>query len=161
MQNENSGNVRGFELEVPTGAPIVDTNLTPGLIILAKTGVYYTNQAGGVACFHPIEEGYFVPFDLGYKNWRELRWELERLGDSIGTWLGLSSEDADKLDSLFEMHKVPLKVERALLESSYEAWVYVRVLNLEECGVKFKGMTDGSLFHDDQPLAVLVYENSD
>jgi hypothetical protein len=161
MQNENSGNVRGFSLEeIPPGAPIVDTNCMPGLIILAKTGVYYTNQAGGVACFHPIEEGYFVPFDLGYKNWRELRWDLERLGDSIGTWIGLSSEDADELDSLFEKYEVPLRVERALLESSYEAWIYVRISDLGECGVEFRGVKECSS-HDDQPLAVLVYENSD
>ena len=161
MQNESSGNVRGFSLEeVPPGAPIVDTNRMPGLIILEKTGVYYTNQAGGVACLHPVREGYFVPFDLGYENWRELRWDLERLGDSIGTWIGLSSEDADKLDSLFEVHKVPLKVERALLGSSYEAWVYVRVLNLEECGVRF-GKVKECYYQDDYPLAVLVYENSD
>jgi hypothetical protein len=89
-----------------------------------------------------------------------LNWELQKLGDSIGTWIGLTSEDADKLDSLFEAYKVPLKVERALLGSSYEAWVYVRVLDLEKCGVKCKSVKEFSL-HDDQPLAVLVYENSD
>jgi len=160
MQNKNSGNVCGFSSEIQPGAPIVDTNCMPGLIILAKTGVYYTNQVAGVACFHPIVEGYFVPFYLGYRNWRELNWELQELGDSIGTWIGLSSEDADKLDSLFEKYEVPLRVERSLLESSYEAWVYVRVLDLEKCGVQFKGMKDGSS-DDDQPLAVLVYENSD
>jgi hypothetical protein len=163
MQNENSGNVRGFYEEIPPGAPIVDTNRMPGLIILAETGVYYTNQAGGVACLHPIEEGYFVPFDLGYRNWLELNWDLQKLGDSIGDggWFGLSPEDADKLDSLFETHKVPLKVERELLGSSHEAWVYVRILDLEECGVRFEGVKERSLLHDDQPLAVLVYENSD
>ena len=161
MQNEDSGNVRGFSLEeIPPGALIVDTNRMPGLIILEKTGVYYTNQAGGVACLHPIEEGYFVPFDLGYRNWLELNWDLQKLGDGIGTWIGLSSEDADKLDSLFEVHKVPLKVERALLGSSYEAWVYVRILDLGGCGVEFRGVKECSS-HDDQPLAVLVYENSD
>jgi len=127
---------------------------------LGKTGVYYTNQAGGVSCLHPIEEGYFVPFPLGYGNWLELNLDLQELGDSIGSLMGLSPEDADELDSLFEVHKVPLKVERTLLESSYEAWVYVRVLDLEECGVKFGRMEDCSP-HDDQPLAVLVYENSD
>ncbi len=56
--------------------------------------------------------------------------------------------------------KVPLRVERALLGSSYEAWVYVRVSNLEECGVNFRGVKDRSS-NDDHPLAVLVYENSD
>jgi len=161
MQNENSGNACGFSSEIQHGVPIVDTNCMPGLIILAETGVYYTNQVAGVACFHPVVEGYFVPFYLGYKNWRELRWELEMLGDSIGTWLGLTTEDADKLDSLFEKYEVPLRVERSLLESSYEAWVYVRILDLERCGVRFEGVKERSLLHDDQPLAVLVYENSD
>ncbi len=161
MQNENSTNVCGLSWEeIHPGAPIVDTNGMPGLIILAKTGVYYTNQSGGVGCFHPIEEGYFVPIDRRYANWRELIWELERLGDSIGTWVGLTTGDADKLDSLFEAYEVPLRVERSLLESSYEAWVYVRVSNLEECGVNFRGVKDRSS-NDDQPLAVLVYENSD
>jgi hypothetical protein len=149
-------------LDIPPGAPIVDTNWMPGLIILAKTGVYYTNQAGGVSCFHPIEEGYFVPFNLGYENWRKLNDDLVKLGDNIGTggWFTLSSEDADQLDSLFENHKVPLRVERALLGSSYEAWVYVRVLDLEKCGVEFRNAEECSL-HGNQPLAVLVYENSD
>jgi len=162
MHDENSGNVRGFPSEIPSGVPIVDTNCMPGLIILAKTGIYYTNQAGGVACLHPIEEGYFVPFDLGYRNWRELDWELQELGDSIGggVWFSLTSENADQLDSLFERCKVPLRVERELLGSSHEAWVYVRVLDLDKCGVNFGGAEDSS-FHGDQPLAVLVYENSD
>ena len=161
MQKENSGNVSNLSWEkVPSGEPIVDTNCMPGLIILAKTGVYYTNQAAGVACLHPIVEGYFVPFYLGYENWRELNWELQELGDSIGTWLGLTTDDADKLDSLFERYGVPLRVERSLLESSYEAWVYVRVLDLEKCGVRF-GKAKEFSSQDDYPLAVLVYENSD
>jgi hypothetical protein len=149
-------------LDIPPGAPIVDTNYTPGLIILARTGVYYTNQAGGVSCLHPIEEGYFVPFHLGYQEWRELSWDLQKLGDNIGNggWFSISSEDADKVDALFEKHKVPLRVERALLGSSYEAWIYVRVLDLEKCGVEFRKAEKCSL-HGNQPLAVLVYENSD
>ena len=36
----------------------------------------------------------------------------------------------------------------------------MRILDLEKCGVRFKGMKDGSS-NDDHPLAVLVYENSD
>jgi hypothetical protein len=160
MRDEHFGNVCGLGSEVRPGAPIVDTNWAPGLIILANTGVYYTNQAGGVSCLHPIEEGYFVPFHLGYRNWCELNWELQELGDSIGTLGGLSSEDADKLDSLFEKYEVPLRVERALLGSSYEAWVYVRVLDLEKCGVELVGVEDRSP-QDVHPLAVLVYENSD
>lgn len=28
-----------------------------GLIIKCSSGAHYTNQAGGIGCYHPIEEG--------------------------------------------------------------------------------------------------------
>lgn len=32
-----------------------------GLIVPAKTGIFYTNQCGGTACTHPEIEGFYVP----------------------------------------------------------------------------------------------------
>lgn len=34
-----------------------------GLIILHKTGIFYTGQCGGISCTHPYTEGYLI--DMG------------------------------------------------------------------------------------------------
>ena len=47
-----------------------------GLVIIYPSGVRYTNQTGGTSCWHPQEEGVFVPLrdemvdqeDLLYKH---------------------------------------------------------------------------------------------
>lgn len=37
----------------------------PALIIEHPTGIAYTGQVGGVACMHPIVEGFLLPFGMG------------------------------------------------------------------------------------------------
>ncbi len=38
----------------------------PYLIILSKTGIFYSDQVGGMACLHPTLEGFYYPlwFDI-------------------------------------------------------------------------------------------------
>lgn len=36
-----------------------------GVITPCKSGVEFTNQVGGTACAHPVEEGVFVPMVMG------------------------------------------------------------------------------------------------
>lgn len=43
----------------------VDAGDVPILIAAAKTGIFYTNQTGGVACNHPAIEGFAVPLGPG------------------------------------------------------------------------------------------------
>lgn len=40
---------------------LLEENSSPVLIILAKTGVYYTAQVGGISCHHTIIEGFHLP----------------------------------------------------------------------------------------------------
>lgn len=42
---------------------VVDFGRYRPLIISHKTGVFYTSQTGGLACHHPMEEGFLVPID--------------------------------------------------------------------------------------------------
>jgi hypothetical protein len=43
----------------------VDAGDAPALIASAPTGVFYTNQTGGLACNHPALEGFLVPLGNG------------------------------------------------------------------------------------------------
>jgi len=130
-----------------------------GLIIPCRSGVYYSNQCGGYACYHPKVEGVFFPINLAFfTNLKE-----EDLLDDLDKVLGLQSrhrgwcndgiteEDADKLDALFVKYGLPLMVDRTKLDKSVEAWIHVKVLGKVEAVFEgFEGMD-----------AIFVYPNSD
>ena len=91
-----------------------------GLIVPAKTGVWYTNQTGGLLCSHPCIEGFFVPLE---PSWHLEPSILENAGcgdDEYDFALVQKWIDANDLAMTFEPcpeTTLPL----------LEAWVPVRV----------------------------------
>lgn len=125
---------------------------TCGLIILAPTKVFYSNQVGGLSNNHPSVEGFFVP--LGYRDEN-----LSKLMEFFagGKWCGwcesgIDEETAQFVDDFFGTHL--FHVDRAALSSSCEAWIQVVVHN--------ESPSDLSLLYPEfKGHAVLTWRNSD
>ncbi len=95
-----------------------------GLILLHPSGVLFTNQVAGFVCMHPEVEGVFVPLPerVGRPEVHALRAHFR------GNWHTLTEEDAKVVDGIFRSSQLGfLRVDRARLADSYEAWVYVVV----------------------------------
>jgi len=134
-------------------------NGATGLIVLVKSGVIYSNQAGGLACRHPAEEGVFIPLQaFPDVDVDKLECGLAKVfSEKYGDWCcnGIDEEDADYLDKVFEECNLPLRVDRERLKDSMEAWLYVIITRDVACDVVkhlvgFKGRR-----------AVLTWLNSD
>lgn len=99
-----------------------------GLIILAPSGVRYSNQAGGVCCLQPEEEGFFVPLHDEVKEQEKML--LDYFTPSgFADPDGIDARTADFIDSVLELSTTTrfLQVDRTRLADSVEAWVYVKV----------------------------------
>ncbi len=124
------------------------------LIVPASTGIVYQNQTGGYACLPSRQEGYLVPFagDVTEKCKRLL---AHFTGSKWGGWCSerIDEETADLIDSI--LADMPgrdhIIVDRAKLDTSWEAWVHVRIA--------------GPLFalveHAHPEEAILTWPNSD
>ena len=123
-----------------------------GLIICVPSGVCYTNQAAGFSCLHPEEEGVFCPLPV-----EPGKAELYALRNHFkGLWNSLTQKDADLVDTILHRsaHEY-MKVDRARLTDSYEAWVYVLITGITK--PKF-----GELFSGfGECKGVLTWPNSD
>jgi hypothetical protein len=132
------------------------------LVIPHATGIIYTNQVGGHACFHPQAEGFLVPIanDVG------LAPENRFLSPENDLFLyftkqhscgeSLTENDALKIEGI--MHQLPLwgglTVDRKRLADSVEAWVFVRIADSENKPIPVDGLT--------YPLdAILTWTNTD
>jgi hypothetical protein len=135
----------------------------PGLIILRASGVLYSNQTGGLSCYHPAEEGVFVPLELGKPG------EYESLMNHFGFVKyhggccdGIDTEDADLIDSF--LHQDPegnlISVDRSRVKDSHEAWVHVTVSAHGDRSVP--GSPLSWLFHGfGAAKGILTWQNSD
>ncbi len=88
------------------------------LVIEHPSGVVYANQAGGTNCLQPEREGVLVPLEL----------EPSRLAALFGTASSeISPAIANAIDKLLAAGPgtSSLRVDRARLAESYEAWVHV------------------------------------
>jgi hypothetical protein len=101
-----------------------------GLIIKAKTGIVWTNQAGGVSCLQPECEGLFVPYgnDLSFDgkliSLESTLFEVFQKADEQ-TWVQLFER---ALASYAAAHWAPfreIELDRSRLRDSVEAWVHV------------------------------------
>lgn len=121
------------------------------LIVARPTGVNFTNQVGGIACFHPIVEGVLIPLHMRpmppgdpLENYYESRLRPplpEQRCALIREWL----EWADLVD-VFEP--------RGDTELA-EAWIPVRILREPHDGyLPMLGAFRGE-------AGILTYENSD
>lgn len=94
-----------------------------GLLILCESGVLYTNQAGGVSCMQPSEEGMLALIEDDYK----MNSSLYKIARHLKNAVGLTEEDADFIDNVFRNNTSTsfLTVDRDRLANSMEAWLYV------------------------------------
>jgi hypothetical protein len=99
-----------------------------GLILSHPSGVTYSNQTGGYACYHPEMEGVFVP--LG----EQAIIQQERLEEYFigpkwqgACYNGIDEETVDFVDCVLAASPLTrrLKVNRDKLAESHEAWIYV------------------------------------
>ncbi len=124
--------------------PLVDLTFSTGamLILEAKTGIQYTNQAGGIACIHPAIEGFLFPLEReGYRDLavqarledyfcepgeQQHKWGAGRRGG------GLTPRDAAAIDALLLDVVSPdfcllVQVDRERADEGDEAWIRVVV----------------------------------
>jgi Family of unknown function (DUF6210) len=109
-----------------------------GLIVSWPTGISYSNQTGGYACFHPCHEGVFVPLgnDMALDPPKLLGIEDELFAyftgppwNCTGAISGLTIADADVIDRIMTTHPFfqGIRVNRSRLLDSQEAWVHVTI----------------------------------
>jgi hypothetical protein len=128
----------------------------PGVIIQYPSGVRYRTQAGGHYCHHPESEGIYVPAPRA----KEMQEELHRFFYTGPKWRGwccqgIDEETADFLDELFDdsLGTEALKVNRAKLADSFEAWVHVIVSPDGKVSDMWSGFNDAP--------GIFTWENSD
>jgi hypothetical protein len=103
-----------------------------GLILEHPTGITYVTQAGGTYCLHPSCEGIFVSW------FNDVELESNKLFSPQDALFGLSWEICSSAMSAAQANEVDavlratpsfqgIRVDRARLADSYEAWVHVLI----------------------------------
>jgi hypothetical protein len=132
------------------------------LIIICKSGVCYSNQAGGNFCLQPWEEGILtIIFD-------DLEDILKELSEYTKNKICLSAEDADNIDKILWKYGSTRRfsVDRSRLNDSVEAWIYVDIAEREkiikECENDPNGVSPSFDFWGfTETKGVLTWNNSD
>jgi len=121
------------------------------IIVPMKTGVIVTNQTSGLACHHPIVEGFIIPIENLALS-RELVDYFEHAG-----WGNLSSEEIEFLEQVLRRYPETknIFINKEMLADSEEAWVHV-IMKDDDKNVWFP---DYAGF--DNHKAILTWENSD
>ncbi|MFP2957696.1 DUF6210 family protein [Myxococcus sp. 1LA] len=101
-----------------------------GLILLWPTGILYSNQTGGLSCLQPQAEGAFIPL----VDELVAQAELLRQHFTGPKWQGACSRGIDE-ETALEIERIlglshvtrelGVRVNRARLEESHDAWVFV------------------------------------
>lgn len=110
--------------------PVIDLEVDSlGVIILRSSGVHYANQAAGFACLHPHTEGVYAPLPVPEGSYLTIASHFISAKSKANAVDGISEQTAEYLDRLFAEEPALsfLKVDRTMLKSSYEAWVYVTI----------------------------------
>jgi len=130
----------------------------PSVLIPWPTGVIYEAQINGLACYHDLLEGECLPLPQG------LGAELSQLHPGCCVMIGREDEEfndpnylrpdgltpleADALDKLLEKYALPIRVKRATLKKSCEAWVHIYILPNHHRIFQEWGEQDGILTWD-------------
>lgn len=119
------------------------------LIVLMETGVFYTNQTGGVACHHPTAQGILIP--IGNTHFTE---ELVNECQDFG-FCGLEEKSVSILQGIINRNGLEnsIKIRRNKLQVSEEAWVHVVINDPPGRFPFFKGFKNAK--------AILTWQNSD
>ncbi len=92
------------------GKPLIELYATTGtgLIFPCESGVLYTNQTGGYACLHPVEEGVYAPL-YGKLIDQEKKLFNYFTESKYGGWCsnGIDLEDADIIDEILDEGGIP------------------------------------------------------
>lgn len=94
------------------------------VVLECESGVVYQNQVGGVVCWRGQQEGALLPFDVP----ESFVSALQQLPFPQGIQ-GITVEVADAVDALLQRESSTrtVRCDRARLQESWEAWIYVRV----------------------------------
>jgi hypothetical protein len=128
------------------------------LLVEHVSGVVYRNQVGGVTCWQAELEGVLAPIDVSRAN-------VERImGLPYPPRHGITAEIADALDEALAGQPGTryLKVDRARLHESLEAWVFVVAATQDDTPDHLLGPDYfGAIFGFGRVSAVLTWPNSD
>ena len=133
------------------------------LVVSSPTGIWYSNQTMGTSCLQPEYEGILVPVgnDVSIPDWKLMSPEIALteyfegpVHSGTGASQGLTEADADHVDAVLARWNqlAGVRVDRAALRTSHEAWVHV--LLSSECQI-IEGWTQFPAH------AVLTWANSD
>ncbi len=103
------------------------------VIIPASTGVTYSNQVNGTACFQEQLEGILVPLNNDYLP-EEYELSLEfHLRSLFHGPMTFNAEIGEQVQSALEQFQETkgVKVNMARVTESYEAWVHVTLHDVE------------------------------
>jgi hypothetical protein len=113
---------------------------TPGLSLLipARTGVLYATQTGGHHCLQKSLEGVLMPLFNTYQGLNQEESLHRHFVTKFGGWCGeqeaIDPTTAEFVDEV--LRRTPstdwLRVDRARLAESHEAWIYVEPIVLRE-----------------------------
>ena len=128
-----------------------------GLIILQPSGVLYTHETGGYACYHESAEGVFVPLHEETEENQEGLLSAH-FWHKWNNWCdgGIDEQTAEYIDYVFSLSPATnyLRVDRFRLDDCKEAWIYVRVREpSEDAGSPISGFGECK--------GVFVWGNSD
>jgi len=128
------------------------------LIVEYASAVTYRNQVGGVVCYVGELEGVLAPIDLS----REAVETIQSCPYPQGRE-GITPEIADTIDSLLSAEPCArfLRVDRARLDESWEAWVYVTIDSPESPFPTSDGTYFGSIFGFGATRGVITWISSD
>lgn len=127
------------------------------LVVEHPSGVLYGNQAGGVVCMQPEIEGVLAPVEVWPEN-------VERIMNlDYGAGRGLEPELADAIDAVLAVEPSSryLRVDRARLKQSMEAWVFVLIDSPADTTDQIAGPHFGALLGFGATKGVLTWPNSD
>jgi len=128
------------------------------LIVEHASGVSYQNQVAGVACLHVELEGVLSPLDVGPEIAQKIQ-----AGPYPAGHVGISAETADDLDAALASGPGTrfIKVDRARMDQSSEAWVHVVVDSPETDVPSLSGPYFGPIYGFGAGRGVLTWPNSD
>ncbi|WP_437951053.1 DUF6210 family protein [Sorangium sp. So ce296] len=128
------------------------------LVVEHPSGVVYQNQVGGVVCWQAELEGVLSPLDLS----DETAQRIQNCPYPSGRE-GITDEVADTIDALLASEPGArfLKVDRARLGHSWEAWVYVLVDSPDSSASDVAGTYFGPIRGFGSARGVLTWPNSD
>ncbi len=131
------------------------------LVVEYPSGVRYSNQVGGVVCALPTLEGVLVPIEIADEAVEQVMALPYMQGRQ-----GIDTAIADAIDAVLArmtVRRTWLRVDRAQLDESWEAWVHVLVDSTPPDSASIDSDPDygGTILGFGPSRGVLTWPNSD